>query len=323
MHRLAAALAAAFTLLSVTLATGAHAQAWPAKPIRFVVPFGPGSATDNLARIVANELSPILGQPVVIENRAGADGAIGGTTVARAAPDGYTFLFGSNSPLSVVPHMRKEPPYDPLKEFTPITFYGDNTFFVAVHPSVPAQTLAELFAYAKANPGKLNYATGNTYSIVSTAMLLRAAGVRMEAVPYKSEPDAIVDVLTGTVQVFNASATTLVAHVRSGKLRALATTLAERSPLLPDVPSIVETGRAKLPIGPWGAMVGPAGLPADIVARMNKEMVAVLAKEGVKAEMAKHGFVAKSSTPEELAAFLKDQLAVWKVALEEAGIQPQ
>jgi tripartite-type tricarboxylate transporter receptor subunit TctC len=151
MRLVAAALAAALTVVAalssvLSLPSPAAAQDWPNKPIRFIVPFGPGSATDTRARIVANDLSPLLGQPVVIENRAGADGAIGGTAVARAAPDGYTFLFGSNSPLVVVPHMRKEPPYDPLKDFTPITFYGDNTFFFAAHPSVPAKTMAELVA---------------------------------------------------------------------------------------------------------------------------------------------------------------------------------
>jgi tripartite-type tricarboxylate transporter receptor subunit TctC len=154
-------------------------------------------------------------------------------------------------------------------------------------------------------------------------MISRSAGIQLEAVPYKSEPDAVVDLLSGRVQVFNASATTLLPHIRDGKLKALFTTLSQRSPLLPDVPSITEAGLPKLPIGPWGAVVGPPGLADDIVRRLNKAMVDVLARENIKGEMAKHGFVVKSSTPEELGQFIKDQLEVWKVALKEAGIEPQ
>ncbi len=314
--------AAAFAAALLLPAAGPQAQTYPSRPIKFVVPFGPGTATDTLGRMTAQELSQALGQPIVIVNKAGADGAIGATEVQRSAPDGYTFLFGSNSPLVVVPHLRKEPPYDTLKDFTPITFVGENTFFIVVHPSVPVKSLAELIAYGKANPKKLNYASGNTFSIVATALFANSVGIEMEHIPYKSEPDAIIDMLSGTVQLMNATVTTLLPHVKDGKLRALVTTLPQRSPLLPDVPSIVEEGQPKFPIGPWGGMVGPAGMPADIVQRMNKEMVAVLAKPEIKEAMLKHGFVAKSSTPEEFGAYMKDQLAVWKKALADAGIKP-
>ncbi len=314
--------AAALAVGMVLPGAASVAQTYPSKPIKLVVPFGPGSATDTLGRIAAQELSQAIGQPVVIVNKAGADGAIGATEVQRSAPDGYTFLFGSNSPLVVVPNLRKEPPYDTLKDFTPVTFLGDNTFFIVVHPSVPAKSLAELIAHGKANPKKLNYASGNTFSIVGTALFAQSVGIEMEHIPYKSEPDAIIDLLSGTVQLMNASVTTVLPHVKDGKLRALVTTLPQRSPLLPDVPSIVEAGQPKFPIGPWGGMVGPAGLPADIVQRMNKEMVAVLGKPEIKEAMLKHGFVAKTSTPEEFGTYLKDQLAVWKKALDDAGIKP-
>lgn len=301
----------------------AAAQTYPSKPIRFVVPFGPGSATDVLARIAAQDMQQSLGQPVVITNKAGADGAIGTIEVQRSAPDGYTFLFGSNSPLVVVPNIRKEPPYDTLKDFTPVTFVGENTFFFAVHPSVPAKSLAEFIAHAKANPKTLNYASGNTFSIVSTAMFAKSVGIEMEHIPYKSEPDAIVDLISGRIQFMSATVTTLLPHVKDGKLRALVTTLPERSPLLPDVPSIVEAGQPKFPIGPWGAVVGPAGVPPEIVARINKELVATLSKPNIKEEMGKHGFVAKPGTPEQLTAYLKDQLAIWKSALQTADIPQQ
>ena len=321
MHKLAAALLAAAALLLPNAA--AEAQAWPSKPVKLVISFGPGSASDALARIAGQELSQALGQPFVTIHKPGADGAISAVEVQRSAPDGYTFLFGTNSALAVVPNMRKELPYDPMKDFTPVTFLGDNTFFIVVHPEVPAKSVAELIAYGRANPGKLNYAAGNTYALVATGMFARNNGITIEAIPYKSEPDAIPDVLSGRVQLLFGTATSTVGHIGGGKLRVLATTFHERSPLMPDVPSIIEAGQPRFPIGPWFALLGPAGLPADIVARMNKEMAAVLAKREVREAMNKQGFIPRSSSPAELTAYMKDQLAVWKEALKAAGIEPQ
>lgn len=298
-------------------------QAWPSKPIRFVIPFGPGSASDTLSRIVGNELGQALGQPVVIVHKPGADGALSAIEVQRSAPDGYTFLFGTNSPFSVVPNIRKEPPYDVVKDFTPITYLGDNTFFLVVHPTVPAKTMAEFIAYAKANPKKLNHAAGNTYALVATAMLAAKNGIELEAIPYKSEPDAITDVLSGRVQVLNGTSTTTVPQIKAGALRPLATMFHQRNPVLPDIPSIVEAGQDALPISPWFALVGPAGLPAEIVTKMNAEMVKVLANPNVREQMGRQGFIVKSSTPDELAKVIKDQLAIWKDALKLAGVQPQ
>jgi tripartite-type tricarboxylate transporter receptor subunit TctC len=321
MQRLAAAILAAVLLwLPVT---AAHAQSYPSKPIRFVIPFGPGSATDNLARIVGQELSQTLGQPIVVVQKPGADGALSAIEVKRSAPDGYTFLFGTNSPLAVVPNMRKEPPYDVLADFTPVTFLGENTFFIAVHPSIPAKTIPELIAHAKANPKVLNYAAGNTYSLVATAMFAGNVGIEMQAIPYKSEPDAITDLLSGRVHLMNGTSTTIAPHAKAGNLRVLATTLHERHPLMPDVPSIVESGQPKFPISAWFALVGPAGLPPEIVARMHKEMAAALANPVVKEQMQKHGFAPRSSTPDELAAYMKEQIGIWKTALKTAGIEPQ
>jgi tripartite-type tricarboxylate transporter receptor subunit TctC len=317
--RLAAALLAA-VLFPCGLT---KAETYPSKPIRFVLPFGPGAASDALARITGQDLARRLGQPIVIVNKPGADGALAAIEVMRSPPDGYTFLFGTNSPLGVIPHIRKQPPYDVLKDFTPVTYMGDNSFFIVVHPSVPANTLGELIAYAKANPKKLNYATGNTYAIIGTAMFANRAGIEMVHVPYKSEPEAVVDLLAGTVHLINSTSTTVAQHVRAGKLRALATMLPERSPVLPDVPSIIEAGMQTFPIGAWFALVGPAGLPPDIVARMNKEMAATLADPNVKEQMGKQGFTPKSSTPEELAKFLKDQVGVWSEAIKLAGITAQ
>jgi tripartite-type tricarboxylate transporter receptor subunit TctC len=312
-------------LSAVLLATPAaiQAQSYPTKPIRFVISFGPGSASDALARIAGQELSQSLGQPIVVLPKPGADGALSALEVKRATADGYTFLFGTNSALAVVPNIRKEPPYDVMKDFTPITYLGDNTFFIAVHPSLPAKSITELIAYAKAHPKSIHYASANTYALVSTALFAVINGIELRSVPYKSEPDAMPDLLSGRIQLINGTATNLGAHAKEGKLRVLATTFHERSPLMPDVPSFPEAGQAKFPIGPWFALVAPAGLPAPLVARMNKEMVAVLARPNVREAMLKQGFVARSSTPEALAAHVKDQIGVWKTALKAANVEPQ
>ncbi len=299
------------------------AQPYPTKPIRFVISFGPGSASDVLARIAGQELYASLGQPIVVLPKPGADGGLSAMEVKRATADGYTFLFGSNSALAVVPNLRKEPTYNPVVDFTPITYLGDNTFFIAVHPSVPVKSLAELIAYAKGNPKTLYYASGNTYALVATALFAANNGIVMNMIPYKSEPDAIPDLLSGRINLIFGTSTNLSAHAQAGKLRVLATTLQERSPLMPDVPSFPEAGQAKFPIGPWFGLVGPAGLPREVVARMNKEMVAVLAKPNVKELMLRQGFMAKSSTPEALAAYMKEQQAIWRSALKTAGVEPQ
>ena len=309
---------------AVALGSGeGRAQAYPSKPIRFVISFGAGSASDAFARIAGQDLEQTFGQPIVVVPKPGADGALSAGEVKRAAPDGYTFLFGTNSALAVVPNMQLEPPYNVLSDFTPVSFLGENTFFIVVHPSLPVNTLAELIAYAKASPTPLNYATGNTYAFASMATFAASNGMKLEAVRYKSEPDAMTDLLSGRVQLMNGTSTSVLAHVKAGRLRALSTSFGERSPLMPELPSLVEAGQPKLPIGPWFALVGPAGLPPDIVAIMNKAMVATLAKPSVREQMERHGFIPRSSTPGELAAYMKDQLAVWKTALRTAGLAPQ
>jgi tripartite-type tricarboxylate transporter receptor subunit TctC len=323
VHKWIATLLAAAGFL---LHTALHAQpnaSYPSRPIRFFIPFGPGSASDVLARIAGQELSQAMGQPIIVIPKPGADGALSALEVKRATADGYTFLFGTNSPLAVVPNIRKQPPYDVMADFTAVTFLGDNTFFVVVHPTVPAKSVNELIAHAKSNPKSLNYAAANTYALVATAMFAATNGLQMHVVPYKSEPDAIVDLLSGRLHLMFGTSTTVSAHVKEGRLRVLATTLHERSPLMPDIPSFPEAGQAKLPIGPWFALVAPAALPRPLVARMNKEMVAVLARTTVKEQMLKQGFMARSSTPEALTAYMKEQLSLWKTSLKLAGVEPQ
>ena len=315
-------LAVLATLLLWPTAT-ATAQTWPSKPIKFVISFGPGSASDALSRILAQELTTLLGQPVVIIHKPGADGSLSGIEVQRSAPDGYTFLFGTNSALAVAPNLRKVPPYNVLTDFTPISLVGLNTLFFVVHPSIPAKTMTDLVAYCRANPGKLNAATGHTYAIVATGLFAKQNGLQIETIPYKSEPDAIVDLLSGRVHLMVSTSTAVYGHAKDGKLRALAGSAPVRNPLWPDVPTMVEAGQLQHPFDSWFALVGPAGLPTEIVTRMNKEVVAALAKPELREQMLKHGVVARSVTPEGIATYLKQQNAVWNTALQEAGVDPQ
>lgn len=311
-----------FVLVSLALAGPAWAQ-YPSKPVRMIVPFGAGSSTDIVMRIIAQPLGQALGQPIVVENKPGADGAIAAADVARAAPDGHTLLLGTNSPFSAAPHLRKQLPYDALADFTPVSFVGNYTFFVVVHPSVPARTLADLIAHARANPGKLNYATGNTSGIVMTAMFATMANTQLVHVPYKSEPPAITDLLSGTIHLMFSSYATVAPHLREGKLRALVTTLPSRSPLLPEVPSIVEAGFPKFSVSPWAGMFGPARMPREVTQRINRELNSVLARAEVRESLAKQAFAPRGSTVEEFAAYVKEQYDVWGKAIKEAGIHPE
>jgi tripartite-type tricarboxylate transporter receptor subunit TctC len=312
------------SLLTALLAAPLVALAqFPAKPIRVVVPFPAGSSTDSVTRVLANSVSQSIGQPLVVENKAGADGAIAAAEVAKAPADGYTLLMATNSPMSAVPAMKKNPPYDPVADFTPITDVGRYTFFIVVHPSVPAKTLAELIDYARANPGKLNYATGNTTGIVSTAFFASQAKIDMLHVPYKGEPQAITDLLAGRVQLMFASSGTSFTHIREGKLRAIVTTLPKRSGILPEVPSIAEAGMPQFSITSWAGLFGPAKMPREVVERVNREFGAAMGRADVQAGMEKLAFALSPSTPEQLAAFVKDQMDSYRRTLRAAGVQPE
>jgi len=223
----------------------------------------------------------------------------------------------------VVPAMKKSPPYDPVTDFTPITDVGRYTFFVVTYPGLPAKTLPELVQYARANPGKINYATGNTTGIVSSALLASLAKIDMVHVPYKTEPLVMPDLVGGRVHMMFASSTTSMPLIRDGKLRALVTTLPRRSHLLPDVPTIAEAGYPSFSIISWAGLFGPAKMPADVVARLNKEFVAAMGRPDVQDAMQKQAFVLTPSTPEKLAAYVKEQLESYRNILKAVGIQPE
>jgi len=224
--------------------------------------------------------------------------------------------------MAAVPAMKKSPPYDALADFTPITDVGRYTFFLYVHPAVPAKTFVDLIAYARANPGKLNYATGNTTGIVSFAQINSLAGIDMIHVPYKGEPAGITDLVAGRVQLMLATPTTGLAQLKDGKLRALVTTLSKRSPLLPEVPTIAEAGMPQFSITSWAALFGPARMPREILERLNKEFLGAMGRPEVQAAMDKQAFALSPSSPEQLADFVKEQIESYRRILRAAGVQP-
>lgn len=308
-------------LFAACLPLAAQAQ-YPNKPIRIVLQFPAGGLADTVIRSLANPLSQSLGQPVIVDNKPGADGAIAGEAVKNAPPDGYTLFFATNSALSATPVLRKKPPYDPVADFTPISFVGRFPFFVFVHPSLPAKSLQELLSQARAHPGKLNYGSGNTTSILATAQLASLAKVEMVHIPYKGDAPLMIDLVAGRVHFSIASTAPGAGLAKDGKLKVLATLLARRSHLFPDAPTMAEAGFPQYSLVPWGAMVGPAGMPRDIVQRVNRETNAALGNAQVKETLDKFGFELQGSTPDELGKFIRDQLAAWRQGVREAGIQP-
>src|SRR6266849_1919477 len=315
MHGLFGVLA----ILSV-LVPGLAAAQYPTKPVRFVVPLLAGGPADTAARIVGQSLSQAIGQPVVIENKPGADGVIATQAVLSSPADGYTLFFGGNSHLVGVPLMHTSPTFDPVTDFAPISFIGRYAFCLFVHPGIPAKSVAELIAYARANPDKLNYATSTLVEFMATVQLLKSGGISMVRVPYKGAAQAIPDLVAGRVQVDFAPLSAGLPHVKEGRLRVLATTLPRRSAAAPDVPTMVEAGVPGVTISPWAGIFGPAKTPKEIVDRLSHELNVVLRLPDVRAQFDKQGFQAEGSTPEALAAILREELRTWKEVIRQTGI---
>jgi tripartite-type tricarboxylate transporter receptor subunit TctC len=313
MHRVLLA----FALLVVS---GIAAAQYPAKPIRFIVGFPPGGSADPTTRIIGQALSEQMGQPVVVENRPGGDSSIGAEYVTRLAPDGYAIMFASNSGMTAAVALRRQAPYDPLRDFTQISMVGRSTQFFYVHPSVPAATLKEFVAHARANPGKFNYGTGNPLSILQMVQLMAASGIDMLHVPYKGEGPLTPDFLAGRVQSALLSTGTGVSLAKEGKLRALAVLLDKRSPLLPDVPTIDEAGVPQVSVRQWAGVFGPPKMPREIVERLNREVNFAVKRPDVIAKLQSYGYAAEGSTPERLLEINRDDLALWRKLVAEAGI---
>ena len=311
--------AAGATLISPTL----RADSYPSKPITLVAVFGPGSASDTICRVIAQPLSAALHESVIVENRPGANGALAAQYVARSAPDGYTLLMGTNSPLSAVPFMMKSPPYDAVKDFTPITRVGSFTLMLVVHPSIPAKNMKELIDYAKDNPGRLSFASANTSGIVAGETLKHWAEIDMLHVPYKSPPPALQDLVAGRVSMMFTDLTTGLPHVQSGALRALAVTRLHRSSLFPELPTMDEAGVTGFDMDSWAGIVAPAGTPPEIVTRLNTELRKIIDSPDIKKMLGRVGFEAFSSSPKEMEDTIKVQLGKWGKMVKDAGIHPE
>jgi tripartite-type tricarboxylate transporter receptor subunit TctC len=311
--------AAAATLLSPAL----RAENYPSKPITLVAVFGPGSASDTLCRVIAQPLGTALKETVIVEDRPGANGALAAQFVARAAPDGHTLLMGTNSPLSAAPFLTKSLGYDPIKNFTPVSRVGSFTLILVVNPSLPFKTVKELVEYAKANPGKLSFASANTAGIVAGETLAHWAEIDLLHVPYKSTPPAMQDVLAGRVSMMFADLTTSMPHVQSGGLRAIAQTRLQRSALYAELPTLDELGVTGFDLDAWAGIVAPAHTPPVIVTQLNTELRKIIDSQDIKSKLGNVGFEAFSSTPAEFGGFIEAQLGKWGKMVKDAGIQPE
>jgi tripartite-type tricarboxylate transporter receptor subunit TctC len=312
-------------LLCVATLAQAQSPGYPSKPIHLIVPFPPGGGNDTVARAIAQQISPELGQPVVIDNKPGAGGSVGAELAAKAPADGYTlFLAGVGSHV-VNPNVHKKLGYDPLKDFAPITLIASAPSVLVVNPKVPAQNIAEFTAYARANPGKLNYASNGTGSAaqLAAAMYETMAGVKMVHVPYKGIAPALTDLLGGEVQLMFGTVVALVPHIQAGKLRALAVTGKKRSPLIPDVPTLRESGLPEYEAGSWYGIEAPAGTPRAIIEQLNAVIVKALKQPDVAKRLATEGAEVIGSTPEEFGAHIKADLERVGKIVRAAGIQAE
>jgi tripartite-type tricarboxylate transporter receptor subunit TctC len=307
------------------LPVAAQAQAWPSAPIRAIVPFAPGSATDTVGRLLAEGMRATLGQPVVVENRAGASGLIGAEAVARAAPDGNTLLVGTNSTNAAARALFRNVPFDMENGFAPISTLVSVPLLVAVKADSPWRTLADLVAAARARPEGITYATASSSQQVAAATLATMANVRLLGVPYRSSPLAVQDLLAGRVDLFIADQAVILPQARAGTLRILGVTSAERSAVVPDVPTVSEAaGLAGYEVIAWLALFAPAGTPADRIALLNRAVQAALAGEELRARLAGAlGMTVRGSTPEQAAAFVRAETTKWTAAIRQAGIEPQ
>ena len=318
-------LAAVLSVVLLAFSTSASAQQYPNRPIRFVVPFAPGGSTDTLARTIGQKLTDALQQQVVVDNRSGANGNIGMEIVAHAAPDGYTILLGYIANLGIGPGLYAKLPFDPVRDYAPITQLASSPNILAVHPSLPVKSLRELIAYAKTNPKKLNFASSGVGSIghLTGELLNRSAGVDMVHVPYKGSGQAVIDLLGGQVQMMFSGMSSVMQHIKAGKLRALAVTGAQRSPAVPDVPTIAESGFPGFEATAWYGVLAAARTPKTIVNRLHDEIVRALALPDVKERLNNVGFELVGSTPDEFAAFIKSEIAKWTRVVRDAHISAE
>jgi tripartite-type tricarboxylate transporter receptor subunit TctC len=313
---LTAALVAAFGV------HGARADDYPSHPIRLIVPYAPGGGADAVARIVAKRVSETIGQPVVIENRGGAGSIIGTEDVHKAAPDGYTLLLGQSGPISINPAVYKDLPYDPEKDFAPITMTTAYPYILVVNAKLPVKTLQEFVAMVKSKPGEFNYGTtgvGAANHLV-TELFAAKAGLKMVHVPYRGTAVAVADLLAGQVTMVFADPVSALPHMQAGTLRALAVTSKERSSVAPDVPTVAESGYPGFDAIAWHGILAPAGTPAPIIAKLHDQIVAALKDPDTKKLLEAQAMATVGDTPAQFAAFIKRDIAVWKTVATQANV---
>lgn len=314
-------------LLSFALALTApsvHAQAYPNKPIKAIVPFAAGSATDQIGRAFAQKMSESLGQPIVVENKAGVNGMLGADLVAKSPPDGYTLLVGTNSTNAALKSLMKKLPYDQDTAFAPIAYLGSVPLVVAVNNDVPVKNLKELVALAKSKPNQLTYASASTSQRVSTEVLSHMAGIEMTYVPYKSGPAAMTDLIGGQVNLFTADFAVMLPQIKAGKIRGLAVTSTQRSKAIPELSTVNEAlGFKDYELIAYFAMFAPAGTPPDVIAKLNKAANAAANDKDVQERFAALGFETAPASPEALAQRTKAETAKWAKAIRDAKIEPQ
>jgi tripartite-type tricarboxylate transporter receptor subunit TctC len=317
--------AAGLLLAAVCTQTIAAVADYPARPIRFIVPFAPGGSTDTLARTISGKLGESFGQQVVVDNRAGGNGNIGTDIVAHAAPDGYTILLGYIANLAIGPSLYAKLPFDPVTDFAPVTQLAASPNILVVHPSVPAKSFAEFIAYAKAQPAKINYASAAIASPGHLAgeLLNIAAGIRMQHVPYKGSGQAVVDLVGGQVQAMVSGMSSVMPHIKAGRLRPLAVTGSQRSPAVPDLPTIAESGFPNFEATAWYGVLVPARTPGAIVARLNVEIVRILKMPDVRERLAYVGFEIVGSTPAAFGEYIRTEIKKWAPVVKASGAQPE
>ncbi|MDB5922809.1 MAG: hypothetical protein JWN13_1745 [Betaproteobacteria bacterium] len=312
---------AVFAALVAALSTTAGAQSYPAKPIRLVVPLAPGGGGDIVARIIGQKISEPLGQAVIVDNRPGGSTIIGTELVARSAPDGYTLVMATSS-HGINPSLYKLP-FDPIKDFTPVCFFATSPMMLTVHPNVPAKTVKDLIAVAKANPGKLNYASSGTASIVHLAgeLFNVSAGVKTVHIPYKGTGPALNDLLGGQIDMMFASPVPTIPHVKAGKLRAIAMASTQRSPAMPDLPTVAEGGLPGFEAATYFIVLGPANMPAAVVSRLNGEMIKAAQLPDVNERLSTQGATVVGGTPQQALAHIETEIARWAKVVKAAGVK--
>jgi tripartite-type tricarboxylate transporter receptor subunit TctC len=314
---------AAFPFAGAAFAQPA-APAWPARPLRMIIGFAPGGPTDIVARVVAQRLSEQIGQTVVVDNKPGAGGNLAADLAAKAPADGHT-LFYNTSAITIAPALYGKVPYDTLKDFVPVSTTATNAMIVMVHPSVPARSIQEFVAHAKANPGRLNYGSSGTGTIthLATAALASSLGLQMTHVPYKGSAPALLDTAAGVVQLMTDTVNSALPYVKDGRLRPLAVTMPRRLAVLPDVPTLAETVLPGMEMSAWQGVVLPAGTSPAIVQRLNVELRRVLAHEETRQKLIAQGTEILGSTPEEYAAYLRSELVRWSKVVSDTGAKAE